>query len=253
MSFSRSRRPLVLTLSSAGLGLLMALTAAAQDPLVYRLRGDHHEGTKPKPVSGYDIELLGTLAEAGEPRTELPESLTARFFLERGESVYLTVRERHPETFYWLDKLTRTSWSQHTNVFTWQSAAVVRPLGLKPSQLLILARLAKESPSVGERVAPVIFNCPTAACPITAYRFTFKTNATAKIRYRIFGPASKEEPLIQRPEQRRTADIPFDIRWEAGQRPDGLYRLELEGYFLSDNGPILQKVDFFHSRSWPPL
>ena len=39
----------------------------AQLDLQYQQRGDRYEGVKPKPVSGYDIELISVLADYQEP------------------------------------------------------------------------------------------------------------------------------------------------------------------------------------------
>ncbi len=232
-------------------GVLVSLSAGAQDPLAYRDRGDRHEGVKSKPVSGYDIELIGAVIESGDvASTDLPERLALRFFLERAEEVYLTVRERDPEEFYWLDQVrpARAWLPQATNVFTWPSVDVLRPLRLTPSDLVALVRLGQSTPSRRERVAPVILG---ESQQVAAYRFTFKINATAKIRHRIFGPASSETPVASGPERRRSAGVPFDVRWTADGQPEGHYRLLVEGYFRNDNSRLLQEVQLFHTASWP--
>lgn len=234
----------------AGLLALPLLTALSGPPLAYRDRGDRHEGVKSKPVSGYDVELLGARVEMELP-SELPDDFTVQFFLERQEKVYLTVRERDPIEFYWLDKVARTDWrSKATNSFTWPSQDVLGPLELSPERLLVLARLGREGPNPYERVAPVIFPGTSNPTRIAGYRFTFKSNGSARTHHRVFAPDSTE---IQVPgsERQRRPDTPFDVRWRVGNWPEGIYRLRLEGYFLSDNARILQEVEFFHAPTWP--
>ncbi len=57
------------TIGFVGLMLLCAALVGSQVDLQYRSRGDRHEGVPPKPISGYDIELISALVDyrEGEP------------------------------------------------------------------------------------------------------------------------------------------------------------------------------------------
>lgn len=224
----------------------------AVDPLAYSDRGNRHEGVDPKPVSGYDIVLVGAVVETAGTETAWPEDASLAFFLDRPREVFITLRERRPKTYYWLDKVRpERPWrAKVTNVFTWPSKEVLRPLGLRPADLLLLARLDRELPSRRESVAPVML-APAGGARIGTYRFTFKSNAVSQIGWSIFGPDDSDEPVATGTPSRYSADRPFDVRWDATGKPEGRYRLFLKGYFLSDNAKIELSVDFYHAPLWP--
>ncbi len=230
--------------------LVCLALATLADDLDYRDRDDRWEGIKRRPIRGHDVELLGARVESPLAASSELEDLSVRFFLESQDEVYLTLRERNLAKNYWLDRARPPeAWRpKAANVFTWPSGDVLKPLGLEPSDLLVLVRLATDTPGSRERVAPAMF--PAAAGGrVTGYRFTFKTNDPAKIGYRLLDPQGTQ---IASGEQRpRPAGLPFDVRWPAGDRPEGRYSLLLEGYFVADNTPIVQEVEFFHTASWP--
>ncbi len=236
------------------IGLLPWLAYAAVDPLSYRERGSRHEGIKSKPVGGHDVELLAAMIEPEGPQpAALPDRLVVHFFLAQADEVHLTVRERQPQTYYWLDQVKPTKpWqAKVVNSFDWPSQDVLAPLQLKPAQLLVVARLGKATPpSRQERVAPVLFHPAAGPRQINAYHFVFKLQAAAKVSWSILGPAN--QVLAQGGDPiRRPADLPFDVLWRAGQQAEGTYRLQLHGYFLNDNVKFTQEVAFFHTPSWP--
>lgn len=232
-------------------GLSWCLMGAVE-PWLYRDRGDRHEGVKSKPVSGYDIELVGALVETGGPGGAWPEKASLAFFLERHSNVFITIRERRPENYYWLDKVQpERPWvPKVTNVFTWPSGEVLRPLGVQPDDLVFLARLDRELPSRQEAVVPVRLGS-AGGSQVGRYRFTFKSNAVAKVGWSVFGPGDGGAVLAKEAPSRYSADRLFDIRWDAGDKPEGRYRLLLKGYFLNDNAKIELIVDFYHAPVWP--
>ena len=89
-------------------GLLAAidesLSVSPQVSLQYQKRGDRYEGIKPKPVSGYDIELISALVNSLETRLipRLHGSASNSIF-EKPQSVHLVVREFDLSEYYWLD------------------------------------------------------------------------------------------------------------------------------------------------------
>ena len=137
----------------------------AQLDLQYQQRGDRYEGIKPKPVSGYDIELISVLVDYQEPFESegFPNRVKLRFYLDRDETVHLTVRELDYRTYYWLDKVQPDEpWKQGIqNVFTWSADSVITNLNkqLKPTldlyELGALVRLDTPTSSTIENVAPV--------------------------------------------------------------------------------------------------
>ena len=102
----------------------------AQANLDYQNRGDHFEGIRPKPVSGYDIEIISVLVDYQEPADLLPDQLRVTFYLQSQTPVYLIVREQDYRLFYWLDRVKPTKeWqAKSINEFTWPTGAVLRQL-----------------------------------------------------------------------------------------------------------------------------
>jgi hypothetical protein len=229
------------------------LTTAAVDPLAYGARAGRWEGVRSRPVSGYDVELLGAMVESEQATAGVPDEMAVLFFLDGQEDVYLTVRERDPLEYYWLDRVVPPKgWRGRTvNQFAWPSGDVLRPLGLAPSELVALARLGRDTPARRERVAPVIFPAVLRPQTVSRYRFVFKTNGAAMLRHSVYGPGSDEPLLASEAPTRRPGGAAFDVRWDAGGLPEGRYRVVLEGYFVNNNAPVVQEVEFFHASSWP--
>src|SRR5687767_435752 len=77
----------------------------AQPELEYQNRGDRYEGIRPKPVSGYDIEVISVLADYQDSTNQVPDQLRLKFYLKSQTPVNLTVREQDYRLFYWMDKV----------------------------------------------------------------------------------------------------------------------------------------------------
>jgi hypothetical protein len=232
--------------------LLAALPLLAQyDPaLQYRERGNRWEGLKPKPVSGYDIELLSALIDYREPSRGWPQALRLRFFLPAAEPVAITVRQPRPRTaYYWLDKVVPpASWRPRAfNEFTWPTEPVLKQLGdsVTLEDLGAVVRL-RQGPTRQEKVAPAALFHTQAPAAASGYRFTFKTNGTAYVTGKIY---RGDQAVYQRPQNRERAGSPFTLSWAAQGQPEGEYRLVLSGYF-DDNTRLAQEVVFYHRVSW---
>jgi hypothetical protein len=67
-----SRKILSLMLGFLLLVSFKGHSALAQPDLQYRNRGNRYEGVKPKPVAGYDIELISVLVDYREEAKRMP-------------------------------------------------------------------------------------------------------------------------------------------------------------------------------------
>lgn len=224
---------------------------AQYDPrLAYQDRGDHHEGFKPKPVSGYDIELLSALLDDREASPSWPQTLHLKFYLPAAKPAFVTVRQPRPRTaYYWLDKVRPAApWRARAfNEFSWSTEPVLRNLTSEtPDDLGVVVRLRQEDPSRKEAIAPAALfhrKPPTAA---NGYRFTFKTNGTAHVTGKIY---RGDKEVYRRPQNRERAGSPFTLRWDCQGQPEGEYRLELSGYF-DNNITLAKEVVFYHRAAW---
>jgi hypothetical protein len=229
--------------------LMMPLSLWADSNLDYQNRGDRFEGIRPKPVSGYDIELISVLVDYQEPAAQLPDQLRVAFHLQSQPAVHLTVREQDYRLFYWLDKIKPTKpWQANSlNEFTWPTGAVLRQLDqrLNIYELGVLIRLKKETPGSVEDVAPAILYHTRPPEKIGGYLFTMKTNGDARLSCKIFRDGTAD-PLMSQSFRRIPGGRPFTVRWDAGGAQEAHHALVCDGYFLDTNQHLSQTVRFFH-------
>lgn len=235
-----------------GLGLVFLSTqdVLAQTELGYQNRGNRYEGVKPKPVSGYDVELISVLAADQEPAPTLPTEIRIKFFLpNQTPAVFVTVRELDYKHYYWMDKVhPARPWEKgFWNEFVWQTETVLRQLDktLNLYALGVLARLAREEPSADDLVAPAILYHTAAPRKITGYRFTLKVNGDARLSCSFY-EGDSQTPLAQSAYPRKLAGRPFTISWDSKAASEGMYRMVVQGYFLHSNQHFSQTVRFYH-------
>ena len=105
--------------------LFISVSAAfSQTSQEYHDRVNRWEGTKPKAIGAYDIELISVLVDFKEDINGMPNRLKVKFYLPRLSEVYLTVRELDYKHYYWLDKVIPSKpWGiGFGNVFEWLNA-----------------------------------------------------------------------------------------------------------------------------------
>lgn len=243
---------MALTFRAAGLFigvLIVPLQLWAEANLDYQDRGDRFEGVKPKPVSGYDIEVISVLADYQESATQLPDQLRVGFYLQSQTSVHVTVREQDYRLYYWLDKVEPAKgWqARSVNEYSWPTKAVLRELDPKfnPYELGVLIRLGKGTPTENEEIAPAILYHARAPEKITGYLFTMKANGDARLSCKILR-GTESTVLMTQAFRRLPGGRPFTVRWDAVGTSEGHYSLVCSGYFLDTNQPLRQSVQFFH-------
>lgn len=237
---------LQITLSVMLLALPQVLWA---DNLDYQNRGDRFEGVKPKPVSGWNIEVISVLADYQEPSTRLPDQLRVGFYLQSQIAVHLTVREQDYRLYYWLDKVKPAQgwYAGSMNEYTWPTTEVLRQLDqkLNPYELGVLIRLGKETPARNEEVAPAILYHGHLPDKISGYLFTMKANGDARLSCKVLRGKESAE-LMTQTFRRLPGGRPFTVRWDAAGAQEGQYTMACTGYFLDTNEELNQTVSFFH-------
>lgn len=234
----------------------------AQSDLQYQQRSQEHlgswkEGIKPKPVSGLNVELISVLADYQDPVPSdlFPESATLQFYLEDDHDVYLTVRELDYHTYYWLDKVQPPQpWTQgFQNTFRWPTDQVLGQLTPKLAlyDLGALIRLDSDSTSSIERVAPGVLYHKTPPSNIEGYVFTLKTGEDARLTATLIQESTGKE-VEKQTFRRKRAGRPFTIHWEAKEAEPGAYRLEINGFSLSNNQSISKVIHFYHQPTLKP-
>jgi hypothetical protein len=253
---------------SLGLLLILVVWGAvpsllwAQLDLQYQLRsqeqsGSWKEGVKPKPVSGFNVELISVLADYQEPvpSETFPNAVKLQFYLEDEHAVYLTVRELDYRTYYWLDKVQPARvWEKgFQNIFAWPADPVLQQLTPKLGlyELGALVRLDAESTSSVERVAPAVLYHQDAPSKIEGYFFTLKTGEDARLMATITREATGKEVETQT-FRRKRAGRPFTIHWEAKDAEPGLYKLDISGFSLSTNQTLSKEIHFYHQPTVNP-
>lgn len=222
--------------------------AASQTDLEYQTRGNRREGIKPKPVGGYDIELISALVDHQDAYNPRTNRLGVKFYLHRPSNVYLTVRELDYKHYYWLDEVKPVKpWSVgFDNVFEWSTNDVIRHLdGLGIEDLGALVRLDKAKPAIVEKVAPVVLYSTKVPDRIRGYLFTLRANGDMRTTCSVYKEGDANM-LFKRHIRRQRAGRPFTVRWDSTGRPAGLYRLQVSGFFLDTSDRVDQVVSFYH-------
>jgi hypothetical protein len=245
----RRRLGLLVMIAFAALAGAWADTQA-QTQLQYQKRANRYEGVRARPVSGFDIELLAAQVAYTDDPDKVGERFHIRFFLPGQRAAHLVVRELDYRYFYWLDKVQPESpWrAGFGNVFDWSTSEVVRQLAnLRISDLGVVVRLDRETPSATEEVAPALFYQSQFPASVRGYVFHFRLREDAMMKASIFKEAGAQS-IWSAPLGRRIAGRPFSYRWDLGEEgaAEGSYRLVLSGYLLSTNDPVSQVVKFYH-------
>jgi hypothetical protein len=230
--------------------LLIPTVLHAQAELEYQNRGDRFEGVRPRPVSGYDIELISALVDYRDPAPDVKDHLRVKFFLASPAAVHLTIRELDVKHYYWLDRARPSQpWKPgFGNEFSWATDVVLRKLDRHVAlyELGVVARLGRQEPAADERVAPVILFHSSAPNAVTGYIFAFKTNGDARVSCAIYKSETHDRPLFSEAPLRPRGGRPFAVHWDASKADPGDYRLVITGYFLDTNQPLYQTVRFVH-------
>ena len=225
--------------------------AVAQRQLEYQERPYAFEGIKPRPVSGFDLELLSAIIEHEGKAIEIGDRLQLSFFLDRLRPVHLVVREIDQRLYYWLDKA-KLSPIVGYNTFSWPTSNVLRQLpGISAADLGVVVRLDKEEPGALETVAPAsLSTTAVAGTTVRGYAFAFKLREDAQLRGTIFDEI-KGTPVFAADLGRQRGGRPFSLRWDLmkSPAPAGSYRLVLKGYVLTTNDPVSQVVRFVHAST----
>lgn len=236
-----------------GLCVILGSSVFAQANLEYQKRANRYEGTRPKPVSGFDIELLSAHIAYQDTANTMGDRYQVRFFLNEIHPVHLLVRVLDPVSkriYYWLDKVEPESpWQAgFANVYSWPTTDVIRHLnGLSLYDLGAVARLDYSEPRAEEYVAPVLLYQSNHPAVVSGYEFVFKLREAAKIKGAIYRE-SDTHPIYERNLGERPGNRPFVFHWNLSDSPatEGTYKLVLEGYMIGNNNPVAQVVHFYH-------
>lgn len=242
-------RKLVCWAAALALGSVM-FSASADEELRYGPRTDRYEGVRAKKVAGFGVELLSARVAYRDNPEHTGERWHIRFYLKRPEDVHIVVREIDYKEYYWMDKVKPQSpWKiGFDNVFGWPTSDVVIPLGLRISELGVVARIGREKPSAVEKVTPVIFYQSQFPTRVPGYEFHFKVRETSQLTWAIYPKKNAAEPVVRSKYWRQNGGRPFRVEWDVTSPnvPEGAYRLLLSGYVVSNNDPVSQVVEFYH-------
>lgn len=191
--------------------------ALGADELDYQKRGNRHEGVRPKPVSGFNIELLSARVDYLDKPDSLGERFHAKFFLERPSDVFITVRELDYRRYYWLDRVEpKSPWrTGFGNEFDWPTSDVLGSLDLRISDLGIVARVGKSDPAADEQVVPVVFYQSQLPNEVKGYVFSFRLREDSKITATVYG--SGAQYMVQELGKVR-GGRPFTFKWNLASK-----------------------------------
>jgi len=183
-----------------------------------------------------------------EETKQMPGRFKMKFYLKGPSLVYLTVRELDYKYYYWMDKVKpHVPWrTGFQNVFEWPTQDVIQQLKeIKMYDLGAVARLEKPEPGKVEQIAPIILYHSQFPPTIKGYLFTFRINGDARLTCYVY-KEGEVEPVSGQIFPRKRGGRPFTISWEGSTAEEGSYKLVIRGYFLDNNDPVDQTVQFYH-------
>ena len=108
-----------------------------------------------------------------------------------------------------------------------------------------LARIGDAKPKSKERIAPVILYHSQLPSKVEGYRFTFKMNGDARITCVVY-EENNRKPVWRKIVRRQIGGIPITVNWSVNGAKSGPYRFMIKGFFLTDNTPVHQTIQFYH-------
>lgn len=228
----------------------MLVNFAHGDKLDYQDRGNRWEGIATDSISKSDIELLSALVDYREDWQPLPANCKLQFHLEQTIDVDITVQELRPKHNYKMNQvIPKLAWQKGFNSYQWPTSEIIAPLQLKITRLGIIARLQQAAKSDVEYITPVLLYHSTPPTNVNGYLFAFKVSDCAILNYVIF-QAEEVEPITAGKLGRQSVGEPFVIHWDSSLAKEGFYELIVDGYFLRNDKPIRQSVQFYHKSSF---
>ena len=217
--------------------------------LDYQDRGNRWEGITTTAIIKSDIELLSALVDYRENWQPLPANCKLQFYLDQTSEVDLTVQELRPKHNYTMNQVIPWQpWQKGINHYQWSTSEVIAPLQLKITQLGIVASLKQLSKNDMEYIAPVLLYHSTPPANVNGYLFAFKVKDCAILNYVIF-QEEDVDPIAAGKLGRQSVGEPFVIHWDSSLAKEGFYELIVDGYFLRNDKPIHQSVQFYHKSS----
>ena len=220
MSGRRKILPSVLVLGA------LAGAAAAEDPgKKWRSRndrGNRYEGRVEIPVANPTIDVLSLVGTRDS--YEKGDELTVRFFVPGEGDVVLQAREIEERVQYLMEAKSREWTAGEWNEFgPWPTSILVRE-GVPPGNLGVLIRQGEGDEAV---LLPALV--VRSEAPETVAKYTLHVRpgtALSELDYRLF---SGDEELAGDRLADLDASVPFAIKLEAAELPEGRLRLELAG------------------------
>jgi len=232
-----------------------------------RVEPSRQEGLAAEPKSADAIVLVSALADVTGPEIlgDWPPQFHLRFFLPAGEpSPDIRIRQLRSLTgYYMMDSVAPPKpWAPGVvNEFAWTRDVVadVYNFQVPPERrkdvtkgdwlagLGLVVSLGTAGPTASLQrftVAPAVLTSSNRPLAVVNYLFSFRTNAAAKVTGAIL--SSSDRVVYTTPPYQATSGSPFTVRWPAGDRPEGWYRLVLD---VSFEGQPQVVVRFYHRRS----
>ncbi len=221
--------------------------------LQYQKRGDHYEGLRAEPISGSVRLLSARIVDEQAARSASAggsaswgERAVLRFYLPSAADLSVVVRQVRPgSTYYVMDRI-ESSWIVgRENEYAWPTAPVLRKLeDVKPEDLGAVVGVGPNTNPNDEKVLPVVLFADVSPSSRT-YRFTFKTDARAKVEATIL---DGDKRVGHRDPHWEDEGSPFVVGWTPEpSAKENWYRLLLTGQF--EDGTKLDKVVRFYHRS----
>jgi hypothetical protein len=228
----------------AGIASLASIAVSGAG-LEYASRGNRFEGTRElKIASAPPLELLSFVRESSELRSDSAGLITLQFYLPAAASVEIRAGELVSDRYYEM-RPAQTQWSSGWNTFEpWPTAEVLAPLGVRISNLGVVATLADT-----QRARELVAVLPTPAARGAlggSYAFTFRTRNDLRKADWVLRADSADAALRRGSLQATAGGAPATIVFNMGSLADGYYRLYIDCRYEGQPGGPEFDFRFYH-------
>lgn len=235
------------TLERILLASFLAATSAAGQDFAWRDRGDRLEGIASEPVSGGTFDLLTVqYVPAGKPK-EKAERLHLFFWLPAAQDVEIEVRKPAGVNYVMVPK--RKAFSSGRQEFSWPTAPVINPLGLRAAELKASVKNVARN-----LYYPALLWTDARPALQGRYVFYFKNDAAldwhATISREVDGrltPVGTSDGS----EEPGSFEVPWDGRDIHGKvLPGGVYVLKIEGTLDTETAKAITRTVYFQHHEF---
>lgn len=228
--------------------IFLSFKVYQDDRYKYSERKGRMEGLRKVPTDAFDLDLISFIAYRENFSLQSTKHLNIKFFLENNDNVYITAVNLTGEgrSNYQMKPL-KTYYNSGWQEFnSWPIGDVIKPLGINPNNIGIIAKKSFDRPGSGIIVPIILYenNYPEQQDKYTIH--LLPKNTLSYINYWVI---SIDDNHVIVPEDELTnkpANIPFKISFSLKGQKKGKYKLMISTEELGSTVGPDRYFEFYH-------